>query len=93
MQAYALAASSNSLPFSQHYPPTHTRLFHNLFLGREKEYSRITHALAPFSPTPTSSDTTLTLTALHPNLNGHFSFFLKDTNQTKTSNFLLIPSN
>jgi hypothetical protein len=66
------------VPFPQHYPPTHKCLFRNLVLGRAWEYSKTTHALAPFSPTPTSFDTTLTLTALHFNLDGNFSFFLKD---------------
>jgi hypothetical protein len=34
--------------------------------------------LAPFFPTPTSSDTTSTLTALHPKSNGYFSLFLEN---------------
>jgi hypothetical protein len=34
--------------------------------------------LAPFSPAPTSSNTTSTLTTLHLESNGYFPFFLKD---------------
>jgi hypothetical protein len=34
--------------------------------------------LAPFSPTPTSSNTISVLTALHFNSHGYFSFFLED---------------
>jgi hypothetical protein len=34
--------------------------------------------LAPFSLTPTFSDTTSALTALHLESNGYFSFFLED---------------
>jgi len=43
-----------------------------------REYSWVVYALAPFSPAPTSFDTTLILTALHPKYNVYFSFFLKD---------------
>jgi hypothetical protein len=52
------------------------------------EYSHVTHALTPFSPTPT-----LVFTTLHPKSNGFFSLFLEDYNYTKTLSFFLIPSN
>ncbi len=42
------------------------------------EHFRTTHALAPFSPTPTSFDTTSVITALHPDLNGCFLLIFKD---------------
>jgi hypothetical protein len=38
----------------------------------------LAHALAPFFLVPTSSNTTSTFTALHPELNGYFSLFLED---------------
>jgi hypothetical protein len=64
--------------FSQHDPPTHECLLHSLVLGCVGEYFRATHALAPFSPAPISSNTTLIFTALHLDLDGYFLFFLKD---------------
>jgi hypothetical protein len=71
-------ASSNLLLLPQHDPPTHKCLFHNLVLRCVGEYFRATHALAPFSPAPISSNTTSALTALHLDSDGYFLFFLKD---------------
>jgi hypothetical protein len=62
---------------SQHDPPAHKCLFRSLVFGCVKEYFRTTHTLAPFSPTPTSSNTTSTFITLHPNSNGYL-LFLKD---------------
>jgi len=78
LQAQALVTSSNSVPFPQQDPPTHKQNFCSLFFGCAREYSRATHALAPFSLTPTYFNTTLSLIALHLNSNGYFPFFLKD---------------
>jgi hypothetical protein len=66
LQAQVLSANSSSISFPQHDPPIHKHLLHNLFLGCVKEYSWAACFLAPFSPTPTSSDNTSTLTTLHP---------------------------
>jgi hypothetical protein len=65
-------------PFPQHDPLTHKRLFHNLILGGAGEYSQTIRTLTPFSPTPTSSNTTSTFIALHLKSNGYFSFYLKN---------------
>jgi hypothetical protein len=71
-------ASLSSMPFPQHDPLAHKRLFHSLIFGHAWEYFRTTHALAPFSLAPTSFDTTLALTTLHPDSNGYFSPFLEE---------------
>jgi hypothetical protein len=73
-----LLACSNSIPFPQHDHPTHKRLLHSLAFSRAREYSQVAHGLAPFSPTPTSFDTTLALTTLHPKSNGYYSLFLEN---------------
>ncbi len=78
MQAQALLTSSSSIPFPQHDLLTHKNLFYSLTLGHAREYSQATCALAPFSPALTSSDTTSTLTTLHPKANGYFPFFLEN---------------
>jgi hypothetical protein len=78
LRAEALLASSSSIPFPQHDPPIHKRLFHNLTLGCAGEYFRVARALAPFFPAPTSSNTTSILTTLHFESDGYFSFFLED---------------
>ncbi len=78
LRTQSLAKSSNLVPFPQNDPTTHKRLFPILILKCLREYSRATHALAPFSPTPMSFDTTLVLTALHPESNGYFPLFLKN---------------
>jgi hypothetical protein len=65
------------MPFPQHDPLVHKHLFHSLIFGHARKYFKATRALAPFSPAPTSFDTTLALTALHPNSNGYFSPFLE----------------
>jgi hypothetical protein len=69
---------STSIPFPQHGPPTHKRLFRNLTLGRVGEYSWTIHALAPFFLAPTSSNTTSTFITVHLKSNGYFPFFLED---------------
>jgi hypothetical protein len=78
LQTQALLANSNSILFAQHDPPTHKCLFRNLAFGHVKEYSRVVCALAPFSPAPTSFDTTSAFTTLHPKSNGYFPLFLED---------------
>ncbi len=92
MWTQVLLTSSSSIFFPQHDPPTHKCLLHNLTLGCAREYFWVAHVLAPFSPTPTSSNTTLTLSTLHLKSNGYFLFFFEISSLTKTSNFLLIPS-
>jgi hypothetical protein len=76
--AQALSASSSSIPFPQHDPLTHKRLLYNLTLGRAGEYFLPTCVLAPFFPTPISSNTTLAFTTLHPESNGYFSLFFEN---------------
>jgi hypothetical protein len=54
-------------------------------------------ALAPFSPTPMSSYTTLIFIALHPKIDGYFSFFLEnyepDQNlELSLDSFILAPT-
>jgi len=78
LRAQVLLTNSSSTPFPQHDPLTHECLFHNLALGRAREYSWAAHILAPFSLTPTSFDTILALIALHLESNGYFPFFFKD---------------
>jgi hypothetical protein len=53
-------------------------LVRNLALGCVGEYFRVAHTLTSFCFTPTSFDTSLALTALHPKLDGYFSFFFDD---------------
>ncbi len=78
MWAQALLTSSTSIPFPQHDLPTHKCLFHNLTLGHVGEYFQATHILTPFSPAPTSSNTTSVLTTLHPKSYGYFLLFLEE---------------
>jgi hypothetical protein len=63
---------------AQHDPPTHKHFLHILNLGCVGEYFRTTNVLAPFSPTPTSSNTTMSFTTLHFELGNFFPFFLED---------------
>jgi hypothetical protein len=77
LQAQVFLTSSNSIPFPQHDPSTHKRLFHNLTLRHVREYFRVTYVLAPLFFAPTSSHTTLALTTLHLELNGYFSLFFE----------------
>jgi hypothetical protein len=88
-----LAASSSLVPFLEHDPPTHKCFFHNLILGHAREYFKTIHALAPFSPSPTSSNTTLTFIALYPDSDGYFSFFLKNYKPNQNLELFFIPSN
>jgi hypothetical protein len=81
LQAQALLANSNTIPFLQHDPPTHKHMLRNLTLGRVEEYSQAVHALAPFSLAPTSSDTTSFFIALHPESDGYFPLFLENYEQ------------
>jgi hypothetical protein len=62
----------------RHDPPTHKRLLCSLVFRRVKEYFKGTCTLAPFSLSPTSFNTTSTLTALHLQSHGYFPFFLED---------------
>ncbi len=78
MQAQALSTSSNSIPFPQHDLLIHKCLLCSLAFGYAREYFWATYALAPFFPTPTSFDTTSSLTTLYFESNGYFPFFLKD---------------
>jgi hypothetical protein len=66
------------MPLLQHDPPAHKHFFCSLVIGCAKEYSKTTRTLAPFSPTPTSSNTTSAFTALHIKSNGYFLLFLED---------------
>ncbi len=94
MQTEALLTNSSFILFPQHDPSTHKHLFHNLALGCVGKYSWVARILAPFFPTPTSSDTNSFLIALHPKSNRYFSFFWsKITSQTRTLSFLLFFSN
>jgi hypothetical protein len=52
--------------------------FCNLILQHAWEYSRTISALPPFSPTPTSFNTTLAFIALHHESNCYCPFFLDD---------------
>jgi hypothetical protein len=78
LRAQDLMASLNSMPLLQHDPPTHKHFLCNVVLGRVGESFRTNRALAPFSPTPTSTNTTPSLIALHYESNGYFPLFLKD---------------
>jgi hypothetical protein len=78
LQAQALLASSSFIPFPQYAFLIHKRLLHSLALGYAREYSQVTRIQAPFFLTSTSFDTTLTLTTLHPKLDGYFLTFLED---------------
>jgi hypothetical protein len=78
LQAQVSSASSSSIPFPQHDPPTHKCFFCSLALGHVGEYFRVTRILAPFSPTPMFFDNTLALTTLHLELNGYFLAFFED---------------
>jgi hypothetical protein len=71
-------ASLNLVPFPQHETPIHKHLLYDLIIGCEGEYFRANYALAPFSPIPTSFNTTPSLIALHHESNGYFPLFLKD---------------
>jgi hypothetical protein len=62
----------------QHDPPTHKHFLHSLIIKNVREYSPVTHILAPFSLAPTSFNTTLTFIALHLKPYGFFLFLLKD---------------
>jgi hypothetical protein len=78
LQAQALLANLNSITFPQHGPLTHKCLFCSLALGCAREYFWAVCVLAPFSPTPTFSNTTSTLTALHPKLDGYFPLLFEN---------------
>ncbi len=78
LRAEALSTNLNLILFPQHDPPTHKCLLHSLTLGYVGEYFQVVRVLAPFTLTPTSSNTTSTLTALHLESNGYFLFFLED---------------
>ncbi len=70
--------SPNLMPLHQHNPLSHKHFFHILILEHVREYSRVICILAPFSFAPTSSNTNSTFIALHLELDGYFSLFLKD---------------
>jgi hypothetical protein len=78
LQAQTLVVSLSLVPFPQHDPLVHKHFLHNLIFGRVWEHFRAIDALAPFSFTPMSFDTTSALTALHPDLDGYFLFIVKD---------------
>jgi len=74
-----LVASSSSVPLPQHDPLAHKCLnFHSSVSWMCRGIFSNIHILAPFSPTPTSSNTTLALTTLHLKSNGCFPLFLED---------------
>jgi len=77
LQAHVSWTNSSSIPFPRHDPPTCKCFLYILALGHVGEYFWTTCALAPIFPTPTSSNTTLALTALHLKLDGYFSLFFK----------------
>jgi len=66
------------VPPPRHDLPAHKRLFHNLAFGCARKYFQVVYTLAPFSPTPTSFDTTLVLFALHLESDGFLPLFLKN---------------
>ncbi len=68
--------SKFSVPFPKHDLLAHKHFFCSLILGHTWEHSRIICTLAPFSPTPTSFNTTSILTTLHPNSYGYFLLIL-----------------
>jgi hypothetical protein len=78
LQAQALLTGLSPIPFPQHDPLIHKCLLCNLSFRHVGEYSWVVHVLAPFSPTPTSSDTISVLITLHLKSNGYFLLFLKD---------------
>jgi hypothetical protein len=78
LRAQALSASSSSILFPQHDPLTHKHLLYILAFGRVGEYFLTIYALAPFSPTPMSSNATSTFTTLHLESNDYFLIFFKD---------------
>jgi len=92
LRAQVLTTSSNSMFHAKHDPLIHKHPLRNLVLKHAKKYSQTTRALASFSPTPTSFDSTLTFIILHLKSDFFSSFFWKTTNQTKTLNFHLIIS-
>jgi hypothetical protein len=75
----------SSMMFPQYDPLVHKRIFHSLILKCVVEYFWTICALTPFSPSPTSSNTTSILTTLHLESDGWFPFSLEDykPNQTK----------
>jgi hypothetical protein len=78
LRAKALSTNLSAILFPQHDPPTHKHLLSSLTLSHAGEYFRAARALAPFSPTPMSFDTTFALTTLHSESDGYFPFFLED---------------
>ncbi len=66
------------MPLPQHDRWVHKCILHNFVLRRTREYFWATCVLAPFTPTPTSSNTTSILMVLHLKSNDHFLLFLKD---------------
>jgi hypothetical protein len=73
-----MSVNSNPILFPQHDPLIHKHLLCSLTLGRAREYSWVALTLAPFSPTPMSSNTNSTLTTLYHESNDYFMFFFKD---------------
>jgi hypothetical protein len=71
-------ASLNLVSPPQHDLLTHKHLLHNLAFGCARKYSRVARILAPFPPTSMSLDTTSSLFALHPELEGFLLLFLED---------------
>jgi hypothetical protein len=78
LRAQALVTSLSLVPFTQHDPPIHKHFFCSLIIRHAREYSKTTYALAPFLLTPTSFNITLTLNALHLDLDDYFLLLLKD---------------
>jgi hypothetical protein len=78
LRTQALATSLSLVLLLEHDPPAHKCFFCSLILKHACEYFRATRALAPFSPTPMSFNTTSTFTALHHESDGYFLFFLND---------------
>jgi hypothetical protein len=67
------------MPPPQHNPLIHKkRLLHNLTFKRVGEYFGTTHALTPLSLVPTSFETTLVLSILHPQSNDFLPLLLED---------------
>jgi hypothetical protein len=66
------------MPFPQHYLIAHKYFFYSLVFKRLREYFQAIFIMAPFSPTPTSTNTTSIVTTLHHKLDGFFLLFLKD---------------
>jgi hypothetical protein len=76
LRAQVLVVSPNSMPFPQHYLLAH-KLFCSLIFKHLGEYFQVICIMAPFFPIATSTNTTSTIIALHPKLDGFFLFFLK----------------